>query len=89
MKKIFKYPINVGYNEVHIPSGGKVVHFDSQSSFGYPQLCIWVEVSPDMLPANCKFEVHGTGQPIPEDGRAYVATCLSGSYVWHLYEVSH
>lgn len=84
MKKVFKYPFNIGAFNLEMPYGAKILHVTDQN--GTP--CLWAEVSPDGQHELRRFVIQGTGHPIPEDGRFHVKTFLSGDFVWHLYELS-
>ena len=49
-------------------------------------VCIWFEVYPDQNIKGRRFEVYGTGHPIPERA-VYCGTVFDTVLVWHIYEV--
>lgn len=65
----------------------KVLRIDSQAG----KICLWALVNPLEFKTLRRFDVFGTGHPIPEDGqeRVFVNTFLmhEGMYVFHAFEV--
>lgn len=52
-------------------------------------LCLWalVDVEEYQLPKiNREIEIHGTGNPITDKPRHYIATVQYGPWVWHVFE---
>lgn len=86
MRTIYKYDLMIGYNSLYLADGYKVLHVAEQ----YGSLCMWVEQSIQNSPNYRTFNVHGTGQPIPDDNAVHVgAALMSSGLVWHVYEVKN
>lgn len=90
MRTVYKYGIPVGGETVtvEIPVGAKILHYGEQNG----TLFVWAEVDDerhsDLIPKNAvRYNVIGTGQPIPAGTQRHVATipCANG-LVWHVYE---
>jgi hypothetical protein len=83
-RTIWKFPLSHGVAEVQMPLDAEVACFDFQN--GAP--CIWAIVDPDVLSVTRRFEIFGTGHPLPaEDECCYVGTTQDGPFVWHLFEL--
>lgn len=84
MKTVWKYELMLSdrAQEVSMPLHAAVVHFAVQGNVP----CLWALVDPDGDRETRYFSVHGTGHPI-NDSLGYRGTCLSGQFVWHLFEV--
>lgn len=90
MKTIFKYPLNVGYNDLRLPQGARVLTVQTQNNV----INLWAEVpvangsghEPETQLRT--FNVYGTGRPIPNEPGRYIGTVqqLQGALVWHIYE---
>lgn len=82
MRSVYKYQLELGINDIKMPSNAKVVHFATQA----PDICVWMEVvrlEPDEVR---RFDVIGTGHRIAPN-YTHRGTLQSGSFVWHLYEL--
>lgn len=90
MKTIFKYPLNVGHNDVRMPATAQVLCVQAQRNV----ITLWAEVpvanGQGYEPENetRTFVVYGTGRPIPNNPGRYIGTVqqLAGELVWHVYE---
>jgi hypothetical protein len=82
MRTIFKYPVPVDdlMHTHSIPAGSVVCYVGQQ---GCP--CIWIEVDTSMDRVERRFQIFGTGHPVP-DGFIYVGTALDEPFVWHVFE---
>lgn len=87
MRTIHKYTIAItdGWQEIELPMAARVVHFDYQPNAPLNVLRFWAEVDTAYADVARKFCIVGTGHPIP-DNATYVASCIQGPLVWHLYE---
>lgn len=87
MRTVFKYSIAIedGWQDIPLPESAAIVHFDYQADAPLNTLRFWAEVNTNAPIEERKFAIVGTGHPIP-DGGVYMATCMAGSFVWHLYE---
>jgi len=88
MKKIYKYPINPGFNGVWI------VDIPQEATFLYAgldptgQLCMWWEIDPDEEATPCTFCIVGTGQEYDPNEWVYLQTVQDGRFMWHLFSSS-
>lgn len=82
MKRVYKYPLQIGETTLPLPSGAKVLSVAMQAGV----LMLWAEVWPDNEAEQRTFTVHGTGHPIPADGRRHIASVIDREFVWHVYE---
>ena len=83
----------------HSLPAGPVVLVQRDRSYGWRphdagQIEVWVEATtPEGWPAvpgqgePRAVQVFGTGHPIP-DGAIWLGSCLDGSLVWHLYDIT-
>ncbi len=89
MKKIFKYPIQVGdHVSINLPVGAKLLSFQCQGE----QPCLWALVDPEAPLEARQFRFAGTGHSIeePSEDLQFVGTAqmMGGSLVWHLFEIA-
>ena len=88
MKTIWKFPLKDGdVQRIEMPKGAQILTVQRQ----YEQPCVWaiVDVDDGSLTEMRVFEVHGTGNPLPDEKgveRAYVGTFQQPPFVWHLFE---
>lgn len=82
MRIVYKYPMNLGYNNITLPLESEIVHAAMQ----YGQLHIWVEQDPNRPFVQREFNVYPTGQYIHNNNEMHVSTVVAGDFVWHLYE---
>ena len=86
---VYKYELTKWESqyEALIPPSAKVLRIDSQAG----KICLWALVDPMEFKTLRRFDVFGTGHPIPSDGqeRVFVNTFLmhEGTYVFHAFEV--
>ncbi len=88
-RKIYKYPLRliVGPQQIDLPAGALVRHFDIDTATGAP--AIWAEVMvSDEQPYRTmprEFHIVATGETIPTE-YSYHRTLLERQFVWHLFE---
>lgn len=86
-KTIWKYTLQVGKNEIPMPTGAQILTAQGQDN----KLCIWCIVNElehtDMYEVR-KIIVFGTGHLLPPavDVSDWIATVQAGSFVWHVFE---
>lgn len=88
MRVVWKYSVDLapGVLTLGMPSGAEILHVAEQERGR--GLAVWALCEPDVNePEERRFEWHGTGHAIPDDGRRYVGTVLSRGFVWHLFEL--
>lgn len=84
MTTIHKFPLKItDLQSVTMPKGALIL--DAQFQNG--TLCLWAEVDPNetFRPAR-RFEIIGTGNPIPDGSRIHIATVQEAGFVWHVFE---
>jgi hypothetical protein len=81
---IWKYKLEItDLQSVQMPVGAIVLSVHRQG----PDLCLWSMVDPSEPMQARHFEVHGTGNQMPDGGkRLYVGTVVVGALVWHVFE---
>jgi hypothetical protein len=86
MKRIFKYevPVDNQVHEIELPTGQPILHVDCPD--GYGAVYLWAVFDPDLGVTKRRFQVVGTGQPLP-DGGTPIASALAQPFVWHLIEL--
>lgn len=90
MKVVFKYPIDLAIaDHIDVPWSptSRVVLVDAQHP-AFPAL--WIE-RPEVIvnPTMRRYQVFGTGQPIPLGAIHVGSVCTDGApLVWHVYQVS-
>ena len=85
MKTIWKYEINIPYQRLMIPKGGKVLTFQRQ----HESRCLWIEVDTETELEERVFIAFGTGHPIlGTENLTYIGSIQehNGALIWHLFE---
>ena len=86
MRSIWKFPLGVALDdkaaEVTMPEGAQIAHFGLQS--GDPT--VWALVDSDNPPEPRRFQIFGTGHPLPRGAR-HVGTYGDGPFVRHVFEM--
>ena len=84
MKTIHKYPLKyTGENEIHIPLGAEIIHAGTDPE---GVLCVWAKVDLDQQELESRgIFVAGTGLGLPDDELRHLASCVCGSFVWHVF----
>ena len=78
--KIHKYTLENEY--INMPIGCKIIHVDYQNDI----ITLWCEINDSMTVAKHYFQVVGTGQDVPRNGK-HIKTLFDGPFVWHLYRI--
>lgn len=82
-KTVYKYPLRADSDITELGLSGRVLHFAEQ----HGRLVLWAHHT-NTQPMLRKFQVVGTGQPVPENSEYIGSTLTSGGhFVFHLYEV--
>lgn len=81
---VHRYSVFVDHADYQVPAG-RVVHVSADRGGKHDLVEVWVEHPSGAEPVGLMLNVHGTGHPIPEDGRAHVGSCVVGLFVWHVY----
>lgn len=85
MKAIHKYSLEVGHNAVEMPEGAQVLTVQEQGG----RMQMWALVNPEVTrKVERTFMAYGTGEEVPSNPGAYVATVQLGWTVWHVFEDS-
>lgn len=80
---IWKFQIPIcGMQHIEMPAAAKILTAQAQGS----QLCLWAEVDPDAVLKVRRIEIFGTGHPMGNGQRRYIATVQMSNLVWHIYE---
>jgi len=85
-KTIWKFPLALAdLQNVMMPEGSEILTAQVQPGSG---LCIWAIVNSESPLQRREIEVIGTGNPMPDAKRRYIATVqmVGGSLVWHIFE---
>lgn len=85
MSMIWKYPLSIrDAQDVSLLEGSEILTVQMQGDV----LCLWALASPGTSIKRRRIEIFGTGNPIPEGKRRYIATVqmAGGSLVWHVFE---
>jgi hypothetical protein len=84
-KQIFKYPLQLGFNDIGMPSDCDPLCAQMQNG----QLVIWVECEPGEPLIPYGVLVVGTGQVFDREiygnDLCYLSTVQDGEFVWHVY----
>ncbi len=86
MKRIFKYPFELGDDvTVWMPEGAKVVSVQVQRE----GVCFWAIVEPQAPEVQRRFSVRGTGHELGDVGE-FIGTVQThgGGFVWHIFEAA-
>jgi len=86
-RRIWKYPLQLTDTQtVEMPEGAQILTAQRQGQ----TLCLWalVDCEPELPKQNREIEIIGTGNPIIEAPRRYIATVQmqGGSLWWHIFE---
>ncbi|MGC0270792.1 DUF7352 domain-containing protein [Glutamicibacter soli] len=94
-RRIYRHELKVNDQAHEIPAG-KIVHFteyrNKHITHEKDRVEVWVEtqlVADHTIAKSIgrqRVQIFGTGQSIP-DGAEHLASCLAGSFVWHLYRL--
>lgn len=95
MRAIWKFPLGVAPDgkvaEVTMPEGAQIAHFAigpargiTAAARGLPT--IWALVDSDSPPETRRFQIFGTGHPLPRGAR-HVGTYGDGPFVRHVFEM--
>lgn len=84
MSVVWKYPLNIGYNEFEMPAGSKILTAQVQVD---NLLVLWALVEPNYPKITKRFRVIPTGfVEVDGDKYDYVATVQSGWLVYHVFQ---
>ncbi len=72
-----------GVQTLQIEAGSQILAVQNQAG----AITLWYECMPGLEMVNRTFLVIGTGFPLPEGDRRYIATVQTGELVWHVWEV--
>lgn len=83
--KVYKFPIDHGYNRPPLSPSAKILHFGPDPS---GVMCMWVLLDPDAptTTSDRLFAYYGTGHEVPDDAQ-HIGTCAQGMFMWHLFEL--
>ncbi|MHA3682803.1 DUF7352 domain-containing protein [Leucobacter sp. HY1908] len=83
---IYRHSVPVDVADFEVPAG-RVVHVAADREGKHDRVDVWVEHQAGVTHSEggIVLNVHGTGHPIPADGRAHVGSCIVGWFVWHVY----
>lgn len=88
MRSIWKFPLGVALDdkaaEVTMPEGAQIAHFGVVPGVGEPT--VWALVDSDNPPEVRRFQIFGTGHPLPRGAR-HVGTYFDEPFVWHVFEM--
>lgn len=82
---VYRISLDVPVMTFDIPEGARLLHTAEQ----HGMVAIWCEIpDPEASKVTRRFELYGTGHPIPS-GAIYIGTTLhyGGELVLHVYEV--
>lgn len=83
MKAVWKFPLEISDTQnVFMPPGAEILTAQMQAD----ELCLWAVVTPGPMTERRTIEIVGTGNPMPEAERRYIATVQMGAFVWHVFE---
>ena len=81
--KIWKWNLEVtDLQTIEMPEKARIMTAQFQNG----ELAIWAEVDPELPPTTRTIEIIGTGNPVPDAERRYIATVQESVLVWHIYE---
>lgn len=86
MRTIYKYAIQPGQFDIHLPKGAKILTVQTQHN--QPQM--WVMLDTDNNPERRTFVTFPTGGEVPTDTHlGYIGTfqLAGGHLIFHLFEV--
>jgi hypothetical protein len=84
MKTIWKFPLAfIDEQNLMMPTCAEILTAQMQGTY----LCLWALVDPKAPKQRRVIEVLGTGNPVSEANRRYIATVqMVGGLVWHIFE---
>lgn len=85
MLTIYKYRLQITDRQILVTPPGEILSAQMQGG----SLCVWVLVNVSSTQKHeHTIEIFGTGNPIPEGNRKFIATVqtMGGSLVWHIFE---
>lgn len=85
MKAIWKYPLEIrDLQTLMVPEGATILTVQAQHDIPV----LWALVDPKAPKVRRDFEILGTGNPVEEGERNYIATIQThgGQLVWHVFE---
>ena len=80
---IYKYTIPSNQFDYIIAIPKKHLFLDCQEQNGL--IALWFEVDPESIKEKHRFRIYFIGHDV-KAGDRYLATCLIGEFVWHVYE---
>ena len=86
MRTIWKFPVELKDTfVVQVPAGATVLSVQMQQG----RAMLWMLVNPEAPRSEAIFAVHGTGHPVPDDGRRFLGTFQVPEHhlVFHVFEV--
>lgn len=82
MITIYKYTLKIADEQtIDLPEGTEFLHAGEQQG----KLRIWVTHDTDATLKPHKFFIFGTGEPVHEKARQYLATVQIDCLVWHVF----
>lgn len=85
MTTIWKFTLEITDSQrVEMPVKARVLTVQLQG--GQPRLWAIVNLDEAPLTEMRTFEIHGTGNPISDGARTYIATLQQPPFVWHVFE---
>lgn len=82
MQTIWKYPLELGANNLSMPRASSVLSVHRQGE----SLCMWAIVDENRISVTRKFVVVGTGHPLPDGLTKFIGTVVIDPFVWHVFE---
>ena len=84
MYQIWKFPLDVGANDLEMPSNPKFLHVGEQNG----TLMVWALISTQAQVKTISIDVVGTGHPAPSESEGmHIGTVIvqNGAFVWHAF----
>lgn len=81
-KRIYKYPLTVGINELEIPVGSLILNVIEQGGVA----TAYVMVNDTKQTEKRTLRVFGTGWDLPAVKLEYITTVKDSMFVWHVFE---
>lgn len=85
MKTIWKFPLRItSTQDIEMPFVRNTLCVQMQND----SLFVWAEVDPNSPKETVRFQVFGTGHPMPNPDvfLKYIGTVYPDIFVWHVYE---
>lgn len=86
MKTIYKYGLSITDQQfIRVPEGAELL----TAQFQGQQLQLWAKVDTSKPLERREIAIYGTGNPVPENSGAYIATVQhhGGALVWHVFDL--